>query len=132
MKYLLDTQVWLWLQADPDRISDQVLRRLSRQDSEPILSAASCWEIAIKFSIGKLPLPEGPEIYVPKRIATSGVQSLALEAAHTLSVAALPMHHRDPFDRVLIAQAQVEGLTVVTADRKFEPYDVRLIWTDER
>lgn len=131
MKYLLDTQVWLWLQVSPDRVSEKVLARLRQPDCEPFFSAASCWEIAIKFALGKLPLPEPPAGYVPKRISSSGVESLPVQPTHALRVASLPMHHRDPFDRLLIAQAQVEKLILVTADRKFEPYEARVMWADD-
>jgi PIN domain nuclease of toxin-antitoxin system len=94
--------------------------------NEIFFSAASSWEIAIKYALGKLPLPEPPRRYVPSRMATSGSRGLAVEHAHTLRVAELPRHHRDPFDRLLVAQAQVEKLVVVTVDRQFEPYDIQV------
>ncbi|MHB8452453.1 MAG: type II toxin-antitoxin system VapC family toxin, partial [Mycobacteriales bacterium] len=87
-------------------------------------SAASCWEIAIKYGLGKLPLPVPPAEYVVTRLRGSGITSLAIEHRHALAVAELPRHHRDPFDRLLVAQARQEGFLLVTADPAFEPYDV--------
>lgn len=91
-----------------------------------LLSAASSWEIAIKHALGKLPLPEEPATYVPERMRRSGVDGIAVDHAHALHVASLPSHHRDPFDRLLIAQAQLEGLVILTADPSFQLYDVEL------
>ena len=123
---LIDTQCWLWLQASPERLSAEVLALLENAATDLILSAASSWEIAIKYALGKLPLPEPPSRYVPSRIAASGTRGLAIEHAHTLRVAELPPHHRDPFDRLLIAQAQVEKLTLLTVDRQLARYDVSI------
>ena len=92
-----------------------------------LLSSASSWEIAIKYANGRLPLPEAPETYVPSRMQATGLESLPVTHTHALRVAALPRHHDDPFDRMLVAQAQLEGLTVVTADPAFEPYDVAVL-----
>ena len=126
MRFLVDTHCWLWLQASPERLAPEMLSQLADPDNELLLSAASSWEIAIKFALGKLPLPEPPAVYVPRRMAASGSRGLAVEHAHTLRVADLPTHHRAPFDRLLIAQAQIEKLTIVTVDRQFERYDVDL------
>ncbi|HYD46803.1 MAG TPA: type II toxin-antitoxin system VapC family toxin [Terriglobales bacterium] len=118
--------LWLWLQASPERLAANVLSRLADPDNEILLSAASSWEIAIKYGLGKLPLPEPPAAYVPRRMAASGSRGLAIEHAHSLRVAELPLHHRDPFDRLLVAQAQVEKLTLVTVDPKLAQYDVEI------
>ena len=128
MSYLLDTHCWLWLQMDPDRLSKRVLGLLGDPDHERVLSVASTWEIAIKFALGKLELPSPPSEYVPSRLQTSQTTSLPIQIVHALHVAELPSHHRDPFDRLLIAQAQVEKLTIVTADPKFAAYDVKILW----
>lgn len=127
MRLLLDTQVWLWLQISPERLG-QALALAEGPGNELLFSAASSWEIAIKWALGKLPLPEPPETYVPKRTITSGVVALPVEHSHTLAVATLPLHHRDPFDRLLVAQAAAEGAAVLTADPALAPYDVELIW----
>ena len=125
MKFLLDTHCWLWLQTEPGRLPDDLLETLAESSSQRYLSAASAWEIAIKYAVGKLPLPEPPALYVPERMRLSRFEELAV--THALAVAALPPHHRDPFDRVLVAQAQVEGLTLVTADAAIEPYDAPIV-----
>lgn len=130
MRLLLDTQCWLWMQVSPERFSSSARLLVETADHELLLSAASSWEIAIKHALGKLPLPEAPSRYVPSRMRTSGVSGLAIEHSHALRVAELPGHHRDPFDRLLVAQAQVEGLVLLTADRQLEPYDAELRWAD--
>ena len=91
------------------------------------LSAASAWEIAIKSCQGKLRLPDPPLKYVPSRLEQFGVLPLAIDQAHALHVFTLPLHHRDPFDRILIAQAQLEHLPILTSDPVFAAYDVRTI-----
>ena len=125
--FLLDTRCWLWLQTDRARFDASLLANLADPTTQRYLSAASVWEIAIKYAIGKLPLPDSPSIYVPERMRLNRVRSLAITPAHALTAAALPSHHRDPFDRILVAQAQVEGLTLVTADNALELYDVRMV-----
>ena len=127
MKFLLDTHCWLWLQTDRERFDAELLASLAARTSQRYLSAASVWEIVIKHAIGKLPLPEPPAIYVPERMRVSGFRELPISHAHALAVGVLPPHHRDPFDRVLVAQARSEGLTLVTADSTFTDHDVRLI-----
>lgn len=127
MRILLDTHVWLWLQHAPERLGREALALLEDLDNELFLSAASAWEIAIKHALGKLPLPEVPAEYMPSRMATSGTASLPVTTRHALHVAMLPTHHRDPFDRLLVAQAQLEGMTLVTADRQFRPYGLELL-----
>jgi len=128
MILLLDTQVWLWLQSEPERVIPTVRETLADPQHELLLSAASAWEIAIKHGLGKLSLPVPPEQYVPASMERSDTASLPVSVAHALRVASLPAHHRDPFDRLLVAQAQLERLTLVTADRQLAPYDVELIW----
>ena len=127
MKFLLDTHCWLWLQTEPDRLPDDLLRALADSSARRYLSAASAWEIAIKYAVGKLPLPEPPALYVPARMRLSRFEGLAVTHTHALAVATLPPYHRDPFDRVLVAQSKVEGLTLVTADAAIEPYDAPMI-----
>ncbi|MGH3431881.1 MAG: type II toxin-antitoxin system VapC family toxin [Thermocrispum sp.] len=129
MKLLLDTHTWLWMQAQSQRFSAEAMALLEDLDNELLLSSASSWEIAIKHALGKLPLPSPPEEYVPDRMRSSGVVALPVTHTHALKVAALPEHHRDPFDRMLIAQAKTEQLTILTADRTFERYDVAVRWS---
>ena len=128
MKLLLDTHVWLWLQHGPRRIAAATLAQLEDPQHELFLSAASAWEIAIKCAMGKLGLTAPPSRYVPERMVLSGTSPLPVLPVHALAVAELPDHHRDPFDRLLIAQAQHESMTLVTRDRKLEPYGIPILW----
>ena len=127
MRLLIDTHVWLWLQTTPDRIDAVTLEVLADESNDLYLSAASGWEIAIKYRLGKLGLPQPPEVYVPDRMRTSGTTPLSVELAHALRVAQLPDHHRDPFDRLLIAQSQLLDVAIVTTDQQLAAYDVDLI-----
>ncbi len=115
------------MHADPDRLSPRARRLLVDPESELLLSAASAWEMAIKTALGKLRLPEAVAEYVTSRMAGSGVRPLAVEHGHALRVATLPPHHGDPFDRLLIAQADVEDLPILTSDRHFRAYGVRVL-----
>ncbi len=128
MKYLLDTSVWLWSLGGSDRINAEGLQVLAGGRDDLYLSAASSWEIAIKSAIGRLRLPEPVAIYVPKRMAAQGIRPLPISHAHALAVAELPRHHNDPFDRLIIAQAQAEEMAIMTADRAFRRYQVSLLW----
>lgn len=123
MKLLLDTHVFLWLQSSPERLGEH-FGLVEDPSTELAVSAASSWEIAIKHEIGRLQLPEEPDRYVPSRIRMIGAQALPVEHSHALAVANLPALHRDPFDRLLIAQAQMEGMTILTADEAVARYPV--------
>ncbi|MGB8909760.1 MAG: type II toxin-antitoxin system VapC family toxin [Candidatus Cybelea sp.] len=127
MKFLLDTQVFLRMFLNQRKISSKLWASLRDSDNELYLSAASAWEIAIKVRIGKMKLPSNPALYVPRRARESSILSLAITEEHALAVAELPMEHTDPFDRILIAQAQLESLTIVTSDPAFEKYDVKCV-----
>ncbi|HKH45363.1 MAG TPA: type II toxin-antitoxin system VapC family toxin [Thermoanaerobaculia bacterium] len=127
---LLDTHVWLWLNGAVERLSPEVLDLLSAPSSDIYLSAASAWEIGIKVSTGKLVLPVAPEEYIPLRMVDNGVRPLPILHQHALRAAALPLFHKDPFDRLLVAQAQVEKLKLVTVDRHLADYDVEILWAD--
>jgi PIN domain nuclease of toxin-antitoxin system len=127
VRLLIDTQCWLWMQAEPDRFGSETRKLLLAPGNELYLSAASSWEIAIKYALGKLPLPEPPTTYVPSRMQSSGVIGLAIEHAHALHVDSLPALHRDPFDRLLIAQAQLEAMSILTADRALALYPVTIL-----
>lgn len=126
MKLLLDAQVWLWMTEAPDRLSPAVRRLVSPTANQCFLSAVTAWEIAIKYRIGKLRLPGIPTVVIPQWMERADVSPLPILHKHALHVATLPLHHRDPFDRLLIAQAQLEELAIVTADPQFERYDVRV------
>jgi len=123
VRLLLDTHVFLWLQTEPERLGDQ-LRTVSDVSNDLFLSAASSWEIAIKYGLGKLPLPERPERYVPQRMQAIGAAGVPVEHSHALAVSGLPDLHRDPFDRLLVAQATMLELTLLTADPAVAQYPV--------
>ena len=124
MKFLLDTHVWLWLIHEPERVRPEAISRLSRADSELFLSVASGWEIGIKFAAGKLELPDPPELFIPSRLSRDRIRALSVELSHALKAAALPPLHKDPFDRLLVAQAQSLGLTLVTRHVWVQQYAV--------
>ena len=130
MKLLLDTECWLWMQATPERFSSGARALADDPDNVLLLSPVSAWEISTKYALGRLTLPIPPAEYVPSRMKSSGVDALPLQHSHALQVATLPWHHRDPFDRLLIAQAQVEGLPILSADRNLAAYDVQVHWAD--
>ena len=113
--------------GSPDRLSPRARSLVETFDHELFLSAASAWEIAIKHALGKLHLPEPPARYVPSRVERLKTLPLPIEHDHALRVALLPPHHRDPFDRMLIAQAQSEDLSILTADPIMARYDVNVI-----
>lgn len=120
---LLDTHVFLWLQTEPERLGAH-LETIADESTQLFVSAATSWEIAIKYALGRLPLPEPPARYVPDRIAAIGAAAIDIEHAHALAVADLPLIHRDPFDRLLVAQAIALGVPIVTADPMVARYPV--------
>ena len=127
MRLLLDTQVWLWMVATPERLAPSARALVTAADNELLFSAASAWEIAIKHALGKLTTPEPPDVFVPRLMAQLGITPLPVLHRHALHVATLPPRHRDPFDRLLVAQAQIEDLPVLTADRSFGLYEVDVL-----
>ena len=129
---LLDTQVFLWMHAAPDRLSNSAQSMLADPAQRVLLSAVSSWEIAIKHALGRLDLPEPPADYVLNRIASFRLTAIPIEHSHALNAGALPLHHRDPFDRLLIGQAGELGVPVMTSDRVFDQYDVEVIWADRQ
>lgn len=128
MKYLLDTMVWLWSVGPTELIGRAGLEILSSGPDEIYLSAASSWEIAIKAKLGKFQLPEAPGRYVRTRLAKQGIRPLSVTLDHTLGVYDLPLHHNDPFDRLIIAQALADDMVILTSDRAFKKYSVDLVW----
>ena len=127
-KLLLDTHIWLWWFLEPERLPGRAVRVMEDPETTLLFSAASSWEIAIKYALKKLRLPEPPGRYIPSRLEGGAVTPMPIEHAHALRVSELPHHHRDPFDRLLIAQAQLEGATLATADLQFLLYEVDVLW----
>jgi len=132
MKILIDTACWLWSLTDPARLNKEAIDLVADPSQVLFLSAASSWEISIKAALGKLQLPEPPGKYVPGRMAAFNIVGLPIEHTHALRVFSLPPHHRDPFDRILIAQALVENMPILTADRIFLQYKAKVIWAGIR
>jgi PIN domain nuclease of toxin-antitoxin system len=128
MKYLLDTGIFIWSVGADDKLNQEARKLLADGKQELFLSAASAWEITIKFALGKLTLPEPPRVYVPNRVGLLGLQSLPITQSHALTVGELPRHHNDPFDRILIAQARSERMVLLTADSLFAKYSVETLW----
>lgn len=126
MRILLDTHVFLWLHTEPERLGAH-LSVLEDRRNELLFSAAGSWEIAIKHGLGRLPLPEPPQRYVPARLRAIGAQALPIEHTHALAVAALEPLHRDPFDRLLVAQAGLLDVPILTADPILARYPVQVL-----
>lgn len=127
MKLLVDTNILLWWFLRSERLPAKLRATLADAANGVFASAVSTWEIAVKSALGRLSLPGEPAQYLPDRFRRAQIQELPITAAHTYGVFALPKHHADPFDRLLIAQAQLEAMTIVTADRTFKKYDVRTL-----
>ena len=128
MRLLVDTHAWLWFLLTPDRLAESALDALSDRRNRLWLSVASEWEVIIKYGLGRLALPEIPSTFLPSRLAATDCSVLPVEERHVLRLESLPMHHRDPFDRMLIAQALTDDLVIVTGDPAFPPYEVPLLW----
>jgi PIN domain nuclease of toxin-antitoxin system len=126
MRVLLDTHTFLWALSDTDKLSP--VARQAIASSEPFWSAASIWEVLIKVQVGKLPLPSPAGQYLVSKMSANGVSVLPIKLEHVLRMERLEMHHRDPFDRVLIAQSLEEGWPIITADPVFSDYPIRVIW----
>ena len=128
MKLLLDTCAFLWFQADSPHLSAAARAHILDPTNQVYLSAVSVWEIARKYAQGNISLPSHPSTLIPAVRKDSGISSLSLTETDALAAEKLQLFHKDPFDRMLIAQALMGGLAIVTSDRAFEPYPVRVIW----
>jgi len=126
MNILLDTHTLLWALTDEAKLSERVRKLLPNADTW--FSVASLWEILIKARIGKMPLPQPTGPFIMSKLRDNGVRVLPVTADHVLRIESLPGHHRDPFDRMLIAQSLEEKLPLVSSDNIFRRYDVELIW----
>lgn len=124
MRLLLDTHAALWWLSDDERFGDEAARHMADGRNEVLLSAAVLWEVAIKRSLGKLEAPAD----LASTLLGAGIRGLPITLGHAAAVEALPWHHRDPFDRMLVAQAGVEGAAIVSRDERLRPYGRTLIW----
>ncbi len=127
MRYLLDTGVALWSVVEPHKLNLRATAALKDPTSILYLSSASVWEIAIKYATGNLRLHTDPHGLIPELMAELRSEALAISHRHAVEAGALPMHHDDPFDRMLIAQARVEGLILLSADKMMKRYDIELL-----
>lgn len=127
MRVLLDTHALIWWVEDDARLGPHARRTIADRDSSVWVSAASIWELAIKSAIGRLDLAQPLEAGLLPEIERNGFARMPIDFRHALTAADLPRHHSDPFDRILVAQAQCEGMTIVTSDASIRAYDVRSI-----
>jgi len=128
MKYLLDTVTWIWSIGPLERINRQAQEILENGEEEIYLSAATSWEISIKVRTGNLNFPEPPASHISQFMARQNLRPLSITHTHAQKVHELPNHHKDPFDHILIAQAIVEGMVILTSDRVFAKYPVEVLW----
>jgi PIN domain nuclease of toxin-antitoxin system len=126
LRVLLDTHAFIWSQADPDRLGKR-LELLEDSENERLVSVLVPWEIAIKYELGRLELPAPPAVYVPERMRAIKAVSVPIEQSHALAAASLPPIHRDPFDRMLVAQALAMGVPILTADPTIASYPVQTL-----
>jgi PIN domain nuclease of toxin-antitoxin system len=128
MRVLIDTQIFLWGLLEPERLRQGVKDFLKNTlENEMYFSHVSSWEIATKYGIKKLDIPDIPERYVPNRVKEAGFLHLPIKLEHVLQVHGLPPVHKDPFDRLLVSQARVEGLTILTSDPHFAKYKINVL-----
>lgn len=128
MRVLLDTHALIWFVNDDPLLSLTARNAIIPEENRVFFSLVSAWEIAIKVGIGRLDLGQPLESFLPDQLRRNGIELLPIELQHVLAVADLPRHHRDPFDRLLIAQAITENLPIVSSDAAFDRYPVQRIW----
>lgn len=128
MKILLDTHAFLWWITDDPQLSPRARHIIRDGKNEIFLSAANGWEIAIKAQLGRLKLPDKPELFISEQMSMNAIQGLPVEISHALHVYNLPGHHQDPFDRMLVSQSQLEGMHILTSDPQIAKYHVKVIW----
>lgn len=128
MRILLDTQAFLWFITDDTKLSVFARSLIENPDNDRLLSIAGLWEVAIKMSLGKLDLEKPFEELIPHQLELNDIEVLAIKIVHLKKVSSLPFHHRDPFDRLIIAQSLVEQLPIVSIDTKFDEYGIERLW----
>jgi PIN domain nuclease of toxin-antitoxin system len=128
MKFIADTHAFIWFITDSPQLSAQAKKLFESPESERLLSIASIWEIAIKTNLGKLSFDKPLEQFLPEQIALNYIRLLDISLLHALRVANLPLHHRDPFDRMIVAQSLVENLPILSDDGVLDAYGVKRVW----
>src|SRR5262249_34386379 len=128
MRYLLDTHTFMWADSDPSRLSTKAAAAISDPENTILISLVSIWEIQIKHQLGKLPLAIPLNEIIERQRNENAFELLPITLPHVLALDGIPLHHRDPFNRLLIAQAQVEGLTLISHDSLMTQYPVQVLW----
>ena len=128
MRFLLDTHAFLWFVLNDSRLSQEALKLISDPKNDLLISPASYWEIAIKVSLGKYEIPGSFQSWMEDQISINNFEILPISITHTAKVATLTFHHRDPFDRLLVAQALSEQIPIISVDRKLDLYSVERRW----
>lgn len=128
MNYIIDTHTFLWAISDSDSLSESANNLIEDVRNKIHLSIASLWEMSIKISIGKLELEESFDTLIPRELYNFDINILSIEIDHLSHLAALPLHHRDPFDRLIISQSFIEDYPIIGQDSKFNAYGVHIIW----
>lgn len=128
MKVLIDTHVFLWWVMDDNRLTPYIRDFIADEGNVLYLSSVSCWEMIIKAKMGRLKLPADPAKFIPDQMIENNMSGLPIQIVHALHVYSLPDHHKDPFDRMLAAQSQVERIPIVTNDRLLADYNIKTIW----
>ena len=128
MKVLLDTHIFLWWISDDSRLSDRAREVIGDGRNELFFSAASGWEISSKAGLGRLDVPEDLQRFIADQLSRNAIQVLPIYLSHALHTGSLPGHHRDPFDRILVSQAILEKLPLLSADPQISPYPVQVVW----
>ncbi len=128
MNILLDTHTFLWWITDAKELSEKARSQIKNGNNTLFWSAASSWETAIKYALGKLTLSEAPGTFIPTELKKNRIELLPITSNHAFHAGQLPLHHQDPFDRMLIAQAQLESFILLSSDSKFDQYDVEVVW----
>lgn len=128
MRLLLDTCCWLWWLSDTQKLSEQQLNALISRQNQLFLSAATLWELSIKVSNGKLTIPQPLNKLVERECPLDNIKIIDIKPIHAIDAGSLPLHHKDPFDRMIIIQATIENLTIVTSDTIFQKYDVSVLF----
>lgn len=128
MRAILDTRTFLWWITDSELLGRKARQILRDPENELYLSAASGWEIAIKMRLGRITISGELESVIPEQMATNAILGLPIHMSHALRTYRLPRHHRDPFDRILVAQAMVEDMPIITRDKAIKQYEVQTYW----
>ena len=128
MKILLDTHTFLWWITDSTLLSKEARELIGDGHNVLYWSAVSSWELAIKYALGRIPLPEDPKTFLPPELVKNNIESIPITDEHAFQAGQLPQHHRDPFDRMLIAQSQIESVVLLSNDQQLSHYDVQVCW----